>query len=181
LSLRDAAQRDADHEAAHGSLIPFMLSGLGFVAGVVALAIYLAMRYFICGSRAGCLDLELPFFLGYFGPNLARLGLRSANVTMAVHFLPALIVQAALPILLIRDPFRGNRDARVVLPAIAVVSVANYWNFLSNAGVILHLPFRIPPLPNAHIGTHKMNLWDTLIPSVRTRSIRWDGRSGLPP
>jgi hypothetical protein len=104
--------------------------------------------------------LEIAVFLGYFGPNLAELGLLSVNVTMAVYFLPGLVIQAVLPVLLIRGLIRGNRDARVVLPAIAVVSAIAYWNFLSIGSDIWHWPFRIPPLPVAHFGSYEMDLWN---------------------
>ena len=192
-----------------------MLSLLGFVVGLVALALYLAMcdrteymaiavsllansfqlaevvRYRLHGFNVQSdfwetlwlgianvalvefvrlilhlrpsrwlLGLEVAMFLGFFGPNLARLGLLSANLTMVVYFLPALIVQAVLPLLLIRGLSRGNRDARVILPAIAVVSAANYWNFLSIASNFWHWPFRIHPLPYAHIGTYETDFWN---------------------
>jgi hypothetical protein len=61
--------------------------------------------------------------------------------------------------LLIRGLLRGNRDARVVLPAIAVVSAANYWNFLGTAAEVWHFPFRVPPMPYVHIGSYGMDFW----------------------
>ncbi len=44
LSSRDAAQRDASYVSAHQTAIPLILSGLGFVVGLVSLALYLVMR-----------------------------------------------------------------------------------------------------------------------------------------
>lgn len=215
LSSRDAAQRDASYVSAHQTAIPLILSGLGFVVGLVSLALYLVMRsrmeymaiaisllansfqlaeivwYRVDGFNVQSglwetlwlgianvaliefvrlilhlrwsrwlMALEVAVFLGFFGPNLAELGLLSVNVTMAVYFLPGLVVQAVLPVLLIRDLIRGNRDARVVLPAIAVVSAIAYWNFLSIASDIWHWPFRIPSLPVAHFGSYEMDLWN---------------------
>jgi sigma-B regulation protein RsbU (phosphoserine phosphatase) len=215
LSSRDAAQRDASYVSAHQTAIPLILSGLGFVVGLVSLALYLVMRsrmeymaiavsllansfqlaeivwYRVDGFNVQSglwetlwlgianvaliefvrlilhlrwsrwlMALEIAVFLGYFGPNLAELGLLSVNVTMAVYFLPGLVIQAVLPVLLIRGLIRGNRDARVVLPAIAVVSAIAYWNFLSIGSDIWHWPFRIPPLPVAHFGSYEMDLWN---------------------
>jgi hypothetical protein len=215
LSSRDTANRDAGYEAAHQTVVPLMLSGLGFVVGMVALALFLVMRnrreymaiavsllansfqlaeivrYRLNGRDVQSafwdtlwlgianvaliefvrlilhlrpsrwlLGLEIAMFLGFFGPDLAQLGLISAQLTTIVYFIPALLVQAVLPLLLIRGLLRGNRDARVVLPAIAVVSLANYWNFLSTAAGLWNWPFRVPPLPYAHIGTYQMDLWN---------------------
>jgi hypothetical protein len=215
LSSRDAAQRDASYVSAHQTAIPLILSGLGFVVGLVSLALYLVMRsrmeymaiavsllansfqlaeivwYRVDGFNVQSglwetlwlgianvtliefvrlilhlrwsrwlMALEIAVFLGYFGPNLAELGLLSVNVTMAVYFLPGLVIQAVLPVLLIRGLIRGNRDARVVLPAIAVVSAIAYWNFLSIGSGIWHWPFRIPPLPVVHFGSYEMDLWN---------------------
>jgi len=215
LASRDAARRDASYEAAHQNVIPFMLAGLGFVAGMVALALYLAMRTrreylaiavsllanslqlaeivwcrlhgvtvrtdFVETLWLGLANvalvefvrlilhlplsrwfmaLEIALFLGFFGPNVARMGLLSATVTTLVYFLPALTAQTVLPWLLIRGLLRGNRDARVVLPAIAVVSLANYWNFLSFAAAVWQFPFRVPGLPEVHFESYTMDLWN---------------------
>lgn len=214
LSTRDGARRDASYEAAHQTVIPWMLSGLGFVVGMVALALYLAMRsraeylaiavsllansfqlaeiawsrlhvftvrsnFFetlwlgittvaliefvrlILHLRRGrwLLVLEVANFLGFFGPSLGILGPLSPIVVVAAYFLPSLIVQTVLPVLLVRGLLRGNRDTRVILPAIAVVSVANYWNFLNTVTSIWHLPLRIPPLPDFFIGSYDMDFW----------------------
>lgn len=215
LSTKFETEQDAGYVTAHQTLIPLVLSGLGFVVGVVALALYLAMRkqteylaiavsllassfqlfesvlyhVHIYNAQAAfwetlwlgianvalvefvrlilhlrpmrwLLALEVALFLGYFGPNLAMAGHLSTNVTFAVYFIPALSVYAVLPVLLVRGLRRGNRDTRVVFPAMAVVSAANYWNFLATAGGYLHLPFRMPGLPGAHIGTYNIDFWD---------------------
>ena len=44
LASRDAAQRDARYEAAHQTVAYFIVFGLDLIVGVVALALYLAMR-----------------------------------------------------------------------------------------------------------------------------------------
>jgi hypothetical protein len=44
LGTRDAAKREASGLAAHVTVIPFLLAGLALVVGLVALALYLAMR-----------------------------------------------------------------------------------------------------------------------------------------
>src|SRR5579871_281119 len=206
---------EASYTDAHEALIPFLLSGLGFVVGLVALALYIALRtrteylaiavsllsnalqlaeialYRLHGMDTWAafwetlwlgvanvaliefvrlildmrfsrwlLALQIAVFLGYFGPNLARLGYLPPIAVLVAYFLPALVVQAVLPILLVRGLIRGNRDARVVLPAIGVVSVANYWNFLATMAGALNLRFQFPSLPNLPIGSYQADFWN---------------------
>jgi serine phosphatase RsbU (regulator of sigma subunit) len=68
-------------------------------------------------------------------------------------------VNTLLPVLLLRGLLRGNRDARVVFPAIAIVGIANYWNFLLTLVDTFHLPLRIPPMPYLHLGSYGLDLW----------------------
>ena len=199
LALNDAAQRDASYEAAHQATIPFILCGLSFVVGIVALVLYLAMRMqveylaiavsllaaglqmlFIAWShlhtgtagsdllgalwlgitnvaliefvrlilhlrlRRWLLALEIANFLGYFAGSLSNMGFLSSLPTMAAYFLPALAVKAVLCVLLLRGLLRGNRDARVVLPAIAIISIANYWYFLFLVSIFGQWSMHIP-------------------------------------
>jgi len=215
LAFQDAAQRDRGYAAVHQTVVPLILSGLGFVVGLVALALYFAMRnrteYLaiavsllaagfqlseIVSSRLNggtvrafffeilwqgvanvalvefvrlilhlrrsswLLGLEIAMFFSFFVLNLGELVVLSGYLIAAVYFLPALIVQTVLPILLLRGLLRGNRDARVVLPAIGVASLGNYWNCLVVAGQIWHLAMRIAPLPTAHFGTYQGDFWN---------------------
>lgn len=215
LATRVAAQRDAGYVTAHETFIPFMLAGLALVVGMVALALYLAMRdrweylaiavsllglsaqavtvgwdhmrlftagrqvletvflciYVIAGAEFvrlllhlrrshWFLALELGVVAGYFGIHPVVLGLLPITAGFAIYFVPALILNTALPVLLFRGLRQGNRDARVILPVTAVVSIANYWNFVRNSGGILHLPFHIADLPAAQIGSYGMNFWE---------------------
>jgi hypothetical protein len=215
LATRDSAERDASYAAAHQTVVPLMLSGLGLIVGMVALALYLAMRerteyaaiavsllaggfqlaeivwYRLHGQTVRAfffdtlwlgisnvalvefvrlilhlrrarwlLGLEITMFLGFFVLNLGELVHFSLYLLFAGYFLPSLIVLTALSFLLLRGLLRGNRDARVVLPAIAVVSLGNYWNTIAITGVIWHLPFHIPRLPTFHFGTYQVIFWD---------------------
>ena len=214
LASRDAAPRDASFIAVHGAAIPFVLAGLSFIVGLVALALYMSMRSrreylaiavsliaaalqsatigashlhaftandnlietlwlgitnvaliefvrLILGIRPSrwILGVEIANFLGYFAANLNSMGYLSDLATMAGYFLPALTVKAILVALLLRGLLRGNRDARVVLPAVAVVSVADYWYCLIVANNFWkwHLP--IPALPSIQFETYFMDFW----------------------
>lgn len=214
LASRDAAPRDASFEAVHGALIPFMLAGLSFIVGLVALALYLSMRNRMeylaiavslaaAGLQSGTIGwsrlhpfteihnlvltvwlgitnvaliefvrlilnirpsrwlvaLEIANFLGYFAANLNNLGYFSGFPTLVGYFLPALTVKAVLVVLLLRGLLRGNRDARVVLPAVAIVSVADYWYFFNIVNVVLQWHLPIPALPNFRFETYVMDFW----------------------
>jgi Stage II sporulation protein E (SpoIIE) len=215
IGTRDAAQRDASYEAAHQVTIPLILSGLSIVVGVVALALYLAMRSQLeylaiaisllaagfqsaviawthlhpATAQAGLFEtlwlgvtnvaliefvrlilhlprsrwllvLEIANFLGYFAGDLNNMGYLSELPTAAAYFLPALIVKAVLCVLLLRGLLRGNRDARIILPAIAIISIANYWYFLFFVPRRFGLSsVHIPDLPALHIGTYNMDFW----------------------
>ena len=214
LASRDAAPRDASFIAVHGAVIPFMLAGLSFIVGLVALALYLSMRSrteylaiavsliaaslqsatigashlhaftandnlietlwlgltnvaliefvrLILGIRPSrwILGLEIANFIGYFTQNLNDLGYLSALPALAGYFLPALTVKAILVALLVRGLLRGNRDARVVLPAVAIVGVADYWYFLIVANNFWQWRLPIPALPSLRFETYFMDFW----------------------
>jgi len=216
LASRDAAQRDASYESTHQALFPLMLCALNFMVGLVALALYLAMRgrfeylaiavSLLAGSlqaaqlalshlqpftawddflltlwlgitnvaliefvrlilhrrRSGwLLALMIANFLGYFASNLNNIGFLPSLPTAIAYFLPALIVKAVLTVMLLQGLLRGNRDARVILPAIAVVSIANYWYFFFFVRVIWWSWLPVPPLPDLHVGTYKTDFWNT--------------------
>ena len=215
FGTRDAATREASWVIAHETFVLFMLAGLALVVGLVALALYLAMRnrleylaiaisllalsaqgamvavhhlhlftfegYFletfflsinvVAGAefvrlllhlrRSGWfLAMEIAAFLGYFGTAPGMLGTSSGITGMFVYFAPALTLNTVLPVLLFLGLRRGNRDARVILPVTAVVSIANYWNFFNTIISALHLPLHIADLPSANIGSYSMYFWE---------------------
>jgi hypothetical protein len=214
LASRDAAPRDASYEAVHGAAIPFVLSGLSFIVGLVALALYLAMRsrmeylaiavsliaeglqstaigwshlhtftannnlvetLWLGISNVALIEfvrlildlrlsrwliaLEIANSLGYFAANLNEVGYLSGLPTLVGYFLPALTVKAVLVILLVRGLNAGNRDARVVLPAVAIISVANYWYFLITVNNIWQWHLPVPALPVVQFATYSMDFW----------------------
>ena len=105
------------------------------------------------------LGLEIANFLGYFAANLNNMGYLSALPTVAGYFLPALTVKAILVGFLLRGLLRGNRDARVVLPAVAIVSVADYWYCLTLVSNLWQWHLRIPALPDLRFETYFMDFW----------------------
>ena len=215
LSTSFQTPYEASYTAAHQTLIPFLLSGLGFVVGLVALALYIALRnrteylaiavsllanalqlveialhrlhgidtqaafwetLWLAVTNVALIEfvrlilnlrfsrwlvaLQIAVFLGYFSANVARLGYLSPRPLLFAYFAPVLVAQAVLPFLLVRGLIRGNRDARVILPAIGVVSLANYWNFLATMAAFLNLSVQFPSLPGLSIGSYDTDFWN---------------------
>ncbi|HEX4285824.1 MAG TPA: SpoIIE family protein phosphatase [Terracidiphilus sp.] len=105
------------------------------------------------------LALMVANFLGYFGANLLNTGFMPVRPALTLYFLPALVVKAVLMVLLLRGLRRGNRDARVILPAIAVITIANYWYSLIVVNGTEQWGLSIPPLPHLSIGTYTVDFW----------------------
>ncbi|MGB6191095.1 MAG: PP2C family protein-serine/threonine phosphatase [Terracidiphilus sp.] len=215
ISTGFAALRDATYEATHQAMIPLILCGLNLLVGLVALALYLAMRSRLeylaiaisllaaglqsaviawthlhtAGAGSGLfgtlwlgvtnvaliefvrlilrlppsrwfLALEIATFLGYFASDLNQMGYLHGLPVIVAYFLPSLTAKALLCVLLLRGLLQGNRDSRVVLPAIAIVSIANYWylfSVLSRIFRLLTLP--VSDLPSLQIGTYSADFW----------------------
>ncbi len=135
-------------------LLQTLALGIGNVALIEFVRLILHLRH-----TRRLLVLEITSGLGYFSANLLDLGFISTVPYFATYFIPSLIVNTLLPVLLLRGLVRGNRDARVVFPAIAIVGIANYWNFLLTLVDTFHLRLRIPPMPYLHLGSYGMDLW----------------------
>lgn len=215
LAVREAAMRDAGYEAAHLNAAYFVVCALNLMVGLVALALYFAMRTrseylaiavsLLAGSLNAAqlawshlhlftaqqdlfvtlwlgisnvaliefvrlilhlrrstwlLALMIANFLGYFAANLNNMGFLPIAPTLIGYFLPPLIVKAVLTVLLLQGLLHGNRDSRVIFPAIAFISIANYWYFLFVANTIGQWSLHIPPLPDLRIGTYTADFWD---------------------
>jgi phosphoserine phosphatase RsbU/P len=215
IATRESAARDTGFETSRRIVVPLIESLLCFLVGIVALALYLAMRnqaeylaiaiallansfqvavpwiwdgfhgydvfidflnYLAIGigtvamiefvrlivhmrRSRWLLALEIASLLGYSGVTLFELGLLSFKASFASYFVPALITAALLPVLLIRAAMRGNRDARVFLPAALFISLANYWNFLSQVSGRWHWTLKIPAMPYFEFGGYGLDLW----------------------
>ncbi|MDR3772244.1 MAG: PP2C family protein-serine/threonine phosphatase [Terracidiphilus sp.] len=76
------------------------------------------------------LMLQVISSLAFFVPLLNSLGIGSPALQIVGFYLPVLTVKVLLPLLLLRGWFQGNRDAGVLLPAILIGSLADYWKFV---------------------------------------------------
>jgi Stage II sporulation protein E (SpoIIE) len=215
ISPRDVALHDAGDAMAHRNAVQFMICGLNLLVGMVALALYLAMRSqveylaiaisllaaslqaaaiiwmhfhgltpaldFLEQAALGVVNvaliefvrlilhlkqtrwllaLEIANFLGYMTTTPADLGFMSVAANVYGYFIPALAVKAVLLVLLVRGLRGGNRDARVILPAIAIVSLGDVWFALQSAKFLLHVPLIVPAMPYMHLGSYGMDFWN---------------------
>ncbi len=97
--------------------------------------------------------------LGSLSNPLALSGTWPVWVTFVAVFVGIVIMDILLPILLFRGGWRGNLEARVLLPAILLGSVADYYSFLLNALFFLH--FSAAQIPWAwRIGSYRVEVSD---------------------
>jgi hypothetical protein len=104
--------------------------------------------------------LEIASSLAFFVPPANSLGIASTYVYFGGFFVPVLVVKIILPALLLRGFVRGNRDAGVLLPAILLGSLADYWRFLCDLVSFVHFaplyPLLVFSLP---IGSYQIGFY----------------------
>jgi hypothetical protein len=214
LLSREAAPRYASAMAAHRTAVYLVLASLSLLAGLVALALYLALRsqreylavtvYLLASSAASAiqawnalqaetiasttirylcvgvanvaliefmrmvlgmprarwlLGLEIAVFAAAFGSPMAAAGVGSIYFGFIAYFLPVLIVDILLLVLLVRGWIGGNREARVLLPAMLLYSFEQYWNFLRYVAYFTHLTARMHDLPTLHLASYDISLY----------------------
>lgn len=206
LTSAESAPREIGYAYAQHTTLDNGLAFLTFVAGWIALSLFLAMRTqkeylaiacylfacegvwlphnlgdtytlatgilvytfytlrYICIIEFVRLMLRMPrtrFLLALeaatlccFTSVLAIMGIDPAHVGFVLFYVPVLTVCVVLPVLLFRGWRRGNHDAGVLLPALLVLSLYSYWNFLHFALYDLHIVSTLGALPSFHVGDH---------------------------
>ncbi len=216
---------DASYIDAHNTWAFFVLAGISYLAGVIALGLYLALRQhkeylaaaaalftyhalFLCdiwllvSDRTPLADwidfalfglgqgLILEFFRILLAPSPGSKRPRWLTITQIVivlsafagplinygvpgtfqlglitFFLPTLVVELIILILLIRSARAGRMEARVLTPAVLVITLSRGWLFASYLVLFLNQPFHLPALPSIHLGSYAMtfdNLCDII-------------------
>jgi sigma-B regulation protein RsbU (phosphoserine phosphatase) len=216
LLSREAAPREISYANAHVTYDDMLLGGLSLLAGLVALALCLAMRsqreylaatiYLLAStafysvwlwddshaytmpsyvlvaslhgianfaiiefvrlvlgrSRSGwLLALQLAAFLAGFGQLLAVAGIGgSVYLGFFTFYLPLLLVDTLLLVMLVRAWRQGNREARVLLPAVVVMSFGQYWGFFNTFAFYAHIVPVFHPQPVLPIGSYRFTIVD---------------------
>jgi phosphoserine phosphatase RsbU/P len=210
----DAAPRDASYVVAHNSgAVSLVLAGLSLLAGMIALALFAAMRSqreylavavyliassaysgnivwenasaftfasstlaFLCVGIANfaliefvrlvlglprsrwLLTLQVASFVSAAASSPFSTGLANYYFGFASYYLPVLIVDILLPVLLVRAWLRGNREAYVLLPAVLIYSVGQYWDFLRQLAFFIHLTPALGSQPTFPMGSYHIAL-----------------------
>jgi hypothetical protein len=105
------------------------------------------------------LAMEVICSLVFLATPLHTLGITS-NTLNSLIFLPVLGMKVVLPVLLIRGRRKGNREAGLLLGAILISALADYWYFFRNLASYAHLNALLPYLPyNIALGSYPINFY----------------------
>jgi hypothetical protein len=105
------------------------------------------------------LALEVVSSLAYIVEPIFELGIGPFYLDVIEFSLTVLVVKALLPVLLLRGWLRGNREAGMLLPAILLCSLADYFNSILNLAYVAHLTLRRLPQPTVHLGSYVLDFW----------------------
>jgi hypothetical protein len=104
--------------------------------------------------------LQILSSLAFFVNPLYSVGIGSVYFYTVGFYLPVLAVKFLLPVLLFRGWIRGNRDAGVLLPAILIGSLADYWKLVCDLIYFTHFaplyPFLIFSIP---LGSYSIDFY----------------------
>ena len=107
------------------------------------------------------LFLEAASFVAAFGPLSTVSGVgNSIHLGFFAYYLATLTVDALLLVLLVRGWIEGNREARILLPAIVVYSVAQWYSFLRSLVFYIHLVHALWPFFSLPVGTYSFTAAD---------------------
>jgi len=104
------------------------------------------------------LTLELASLFAPLASPFGVSGIAGFYVGFAVYFLPILIVDILLPVMLVKSWREGDTEARVLLPAILLYGFAQYWNFLRFLVFYLHLTVKLHSMPTLSLGSYDVSL-----------------------
>jgi hypothetical protein len=107
------------------------------------------------------LTLQIAAFVAAFGVLLAVSGIGgSVYLGFFTFYLPILLVDILLLVMLVRGWLRGNREARVLLPAVIILSFGQFWTFLNTLAFYIHIFSTANPLPTLPIGSYRFSIAD---------------------
>ncbi|MFZ0340297.1 MAG: SpoIIE family protein phosphatase [Terracidiphilus sp.] len=107
------------------------------------------------------LIIEAASFLAAFGPLSTVSGVgNSIHLGFFAFYFATLTVDILLLVLLVRGWIEGNRAARILLPAIVVYSVAQWYSFLRSLVFYIHLVHALWPFFSLPVGTYSFTAAD---------------------
>jgi hypothetical protein len=94
---------------------------------------------------------------GLWSP-LATFGLKTFYLGFAGFFGAIFIVNLTLIVLLAKAWRQGNREARILLPAVVLLGINRYWSFFRFLAYYLHWTAELNQPPSLHFGSYKTSL-----------------------
>jgi phosphoserine phosphatase RsbU/P len=137
-----------------------VLTGIAF--GIASVALIEFVRLVLGRNRTRTLlSLEAVSFAASFGPlvNVSGLG-HSIHLGFFAYYSAAITVDTVLLVLLIRGVRQGNREAFVLLPAIVVYSVGQWYGFIRFLVFYIHLVRTLWPAFSLPVGTYSFTAAD---------------------
>ena len=135
----------------------------GLMTGIFFGAIGVALIEFMCRvigvkRTRWITSIQIVTFLVAFAAALSALPFFPFYFGFVAYFMPMMLVDVWLAILLLRAWVHGNREARVLLPALLLITFADYWTFFNYLAFYVHLTPAYHPLPRVHIAGYEMSL-----------------------
>jgi hypothetical protein len=213
LLSRDSVAREAFYARREGVFPDLILAGLSILTGLVALALFLALRrhreylaaaaYMLAYSiydflwaawessditlQKGLVTavsfgtigvaliefmrrviglernrwitaLQIVSFLAAFSAPLSSAPLFPYRFAIAFFYVPMMVVDVWLAALLARAWMRGNKEARVLLPALLLITLGDYWAFFNYGIFFFHLVPAYHPLPKFNVAGCEFSL-----------------------
>ncbi|MGO9777668.1 MAG: SpoIIE family protein phosphatase [Terracidiphilus sp.] len=145
----------------HVATFSFPVDVMEYVmVGVLTIALIEFVRLVLHLPRTRwLLAMEVVCSLVFLLTPLHTLGIIS-NTLNSVFFVPILVMKIVLPVLLIRGRLKGNREAGLLLGAILISALADYWYFLRNLAHYAHLYALLAYLPfNIPLGSYQISFY----------------------
>jgi hypothetical protein len=135
----------------------------GLFHGVANIAIIEFVRILLGRSRSRwLLTLQVVAFIASFGVLMAVTGIGGGfYLGFFTSYLPILLVDILLAVMLIQGWRSGNREARVLLPAVLVLGFGQYWTFLNTLAFYIHIFATPHALPAGFLGSYRFSIPDT--------------------
>jgi len=141
----------------HASTLPLSVLQYIFV-GIANFALIEFVRLVLNQTHSRWLVvLELASLVAPLESPLGAIGIGS-YFGFALYFLPILIVDILLPVMLVKGWRRGKMEARVLLPAVLLYGFAQYWNFLRWVAFYTHITQDLHAMPTLHLGSYNIGL-----------------------
>jgi len=134
----------------------------GLFHGAANIAIIEFVRILLGRPRSSWLTtFKIAAFVAPCGMLLSFSGIGGGfNLGFFTYYTPILLVDILLAVMLLHGWRGGNREARVLLPAVLVLGFGQYWTFINYLAFYIHIFATAHPLPALHLGSYTFSIPD---------------------